>query len=302
MRNAFIEQLYTLAQQDERIVLLTADLGYSVIEKFAQNFPNRFYNVGIAEQNMIGVATGLAEAGFIPFCYSIAPFTLLRPYEFIKNGPVLHNLKVRLVGIGGGFEYGDLGYTHYCLEDIGVSRVFPNLQSYFPINSLNASDMLSKTYDLDSPIYYRIGKNKNSITESIIKSYSDKGVESLHYNEKYKTAVIALSSTVDQAEKAFHLASENQKAFNLYALTKINPVSQEEIKEILLQHNKIITVESHYLSGGLGSILAEIIADNHINCQLIRLAVDREVDSFIGSQNFMEEKYNIDYKAILKNL
>src|SRR6266545_4429908 len=105
MRRAFIEALADVADRDERIVLLTGDLGFSVIEPFADRHRARFVNVGVAEQNMVGVATGLAEAGFIPFTYSIATFATLRPLEFIRNGPVLHRLPVRVVGVGGGFEY-----------------------------------------------------------------------------------------------------------------------------------------------------------------------------------------------------
>ena len=107
-------------RSDERIVLLTGDLGFTVFEPFAERFPDRFFNVGVAEQNMVGVATGLAEAGFIPFVYSIATFATLRPYEFIRNGPVLHRLPVRIVGVGGGLEYGTNGFTP--LRARGLSR------------------------------------------------------------------------------------------------------------------------------------------------------------------------------------
>src|SRR5579872_6006431 len=117
MRSTFIKTLADLAESDKRIILLTADLGYNALEPFVQQFPNRYINVGVAEQNMIGIATGLAEAGFIPFVYSIVTFATLRPYEFIRNGPVLHRLPVRIVGVGTGFEYSHNGASHYGLED-----------------------------------------------------------------------------------------------------------------------------------------------------------------------------------------
>src|SRR5215207_10205432 len=106
MRPQFAQGILELADRDDRVVLLTGDLGYTVLEPFAERFPDRFYNVGVAEQNMVGLATGLAEAGFVPFCYSIATFGTLRPYEFIRNGPLAHDLPVRIVGVGGGFDYG----------------------------------------------------------------------------------------------------------------------------------------------------------------------------------------------------
>src|SRR5258708_10366625 len=120
MRAAFIHALVELAAHDPRILLLTADLGFMALEPFAQRFPGRLFNMGVAEQNMVGAATGLAEAGFIPYVYSIVTFATLRPYEFIRNGPVLHQLPVRIVGMGGGYEYGPAGATHHGLEDIGV--------------------------------------------------------------------------------------------------------------------------------------------------------------------------------------
>src|SRR5688500_13162986 len=106
MRGAFVKAITELADQDPRVLLLTADLGFMALEPFAERFPDRFFNVGVAEQNMIGLATGLAEAGFIPYVYSIVTFATLRPYEFIRNGPILHQLPVRVIAIGGGFEYG----------------------------------------------------------------------------------------------------------------------------------------------------------------------------------------------------
>ena len=132
MRTAFVNTLAELAALDERILLLTGDLGYMALEPFTDRFPDRFVNVGVAEQNMVGIATGLAEAGFVPFVYSIATFASLRPYEFIRNGPVLHRSRVRIVGVGGGFEYGTAGITHHGLEDVGVMRVQPGLTVIVP--------------------------------------------------------------------------------------------------------------------------------------------------------------------------
>ena len=122
MRKAFVQSLIQLAGADERVILLTGDLGYLVIEEFVEKFPKQFFNMGVAEQNMLGVATGLAEAGFIPFVYSIAPFAALRPFEFIRNGPVYHQLPVRIVGVGQGVEYGFNGNSHFGVEDVGVLR------------------------------------------------------------------------------------------------------------------------------------------------------------------------------------
>src|ERR1039457_3398313 len=140
MRATFIKTLTDLAGTDPRIVLLTADLGYLAVEDFATRFPDRFCNVGVAEQNMIGVATGMAEAGFIPFVYSIGTFAVLRPYEFIRNGPVAQRLPVRIVGIGAGMEYGHEGISHHTIEDIAITRVHPGLMVVAPADPPQRSE------------------------------------------------------------------------------------------------------------------------------------------------------------------
>src|SRR5438132_7656876 len=146
MRKAFVRTLTEIGAADSRVLLLTGDLGYNALEPFAERFPGRFFNVGVAEQNMVGLATGLAESGFVPFVYSIATFASLRPYEFIRNGPILHRLKVRIVGVGGGFEYGSAGSTHHAIEDLGVMRVQPGLTVIAPADPRQTRSALQQTW------------------------------------------------------------------------------------------------------------------------------------------------------------
>jgi transketolase len=159
MRRTFISALETLAESEPRIVLLTGDLGYQVLDGFARRFPSRFINVRVAELNMVGMATGLAEAGYLPFVYSIATFACLRPYEFIRNDPILHQLPVRIVGIGSGTEYGHQGLTHYALEDLGIMRIQPDLLIVAPADARQSKTALMATWDTPQPVYYRLGKD-----------------------------------------------------------------------------------------------------------------------------------------------
>lgn len=159
MRRAFAETLAELATRDPRIVLLTADLGFMALDPFSDAHPDRFFNVGVAEQNMVGVATGMAEAGFIPYVYSIVNFATLRPFEFIRNGPVAHHLPVRIVSVGGGLEYGHNGISHFGLEDIGVLRTQPNLTLVTPCDAQQARAATRATWDHPGPLYLRLGKD-----------------------------------------------------------------------------------------------------------------------------------------------
>src|ERR1700678_1284526 len=156
MRGAFAKTLTELAKEDERVFLLTGDLGYMALEPFAERFPDRFVNVGVAEQNMIGVAAGMAESGSLPFCFSIATFATLRQYEFFRNGPIAHKLPVRIVGVGGGFEYSHNGLSHFALEDIAVMRAQPALRVVAPADFRQTKTALEETWNLPEPIYYRI--------------------------------------------------------------------------------------------------------------------------------------------------
>src|SRR6476659_1180778 len=148
MRGTFVRALVEIADSDPRVLFLTGDLGYTVVEPFAERHADRFFNVGVAEQNMVGLATGLAEAGFIPFVYSIATFASLRPYEFIRNGPILQRLPVRIVGVGGGFEYGPAGPSHHALEDVGAWRMQPDLLLIAPADFEQDGSALRATWNL----------------------------------------------------------------------------------------------------------------------------------------------------------
>lgn len=309
MRNNFINKLIDLATQDPRIVLLTGDLGFSVLEEFAKKFPDRFYNVGIAEQNMLGIATGLAEAGFIPFVYSIASFAVLRPYEFIRNGAILHNLPVRIIGIGAGFEYGNLGTTHHLIEDIAILRLFPNLTIYSPINSKNASEILENSYQENFPIYYRISKNQHSLSDNL--DYQENSHLTQLSNHQGKICVFGIGSIIEEIILAINQSlnqsvnqSLNQSAvkFSSFAITKIDNQLGEKLLPIIKSYEKIITVEAHYINGGIGSIIAEIIAENQLPVKLHRLGVCELSDGIFGDTKFMHKKHNIDWESLVKTL
>ena len=158
MRKAFVSALTELADTDPRVLLLTGDLGFMAVEPFAERHPGRFINVGVAEQNMVGMATGLAEAGYVPFVYSIATFAALRSYEFIRNGPVLHDLPVRIVGVGPGLDYGPNGITHWALEDVAVLRPLPGLAVIAPADDAQTASAVAATAELAGPAYLRLAR------------------------------------------------------------------------------------------------------------------------------------------------
>lgn len=298
MRNEFIAKLVELAEKDERIVFLTADLGFSVVEEFAKKFPKRFYNMGVSEQNMIGVATGLAESGFIPFTYSIGPFSVLRPYEFIKNGPILHNLPVKIVAVGPGYEYGNLGASHHLLEDIAAMRLFPNLFIHVPINGKNAQSILENTYTDNSPGYYRVGKDKKSLSDTLDLDYYRNVVQLSKGQDS--VCIIGLGSIIEEIIPAVNHLKTFDRNVSSYAITRIDNNLAEDLLEIIKKYKTIISVEANYVNGGIGSIIAEVIAENGLKTRLKRLGVKQLSDGVFGSTKFMYKKNGISDNDIIK--
>src|SRR3954468_10781795 len=260
MRRAFAETLAELANEDPRIVLLTADLGFRALEPFAEKFPERFFNVGVAEQNMIGVATGLAEAGFIPFAYSIVSFAVLRPFEFIRNGPVSHQLPVRIVSVGGGLEYGHNGISHYGLEDIALMRTQPGMNIICPCDVPQARSAVRASVDIPGPLYLRLAKED---TTTVSDGRFELGrVDELRGGSDI--AFIVLGPMVHEAMAAADLLDRNGVKCAVLSVPSISSATNESIATEVSRFSNVVTVEAHYATGGLGSLVSEVVAEKNI--------------------------------------
>jgi transketolase len=290
MRAQFTRGIVALAERDDRVVLLTGDLGFTVLEPFAERFPDRFFNVGVAEQNMVGVATGLAEAGFVPFTYSIATFASLRPYEFIRNGPALHELPVRLVGVGGGLDYGHNGVSHYALEDIGVLRLQPGVTVVVPADSAQAQAALTATADLMRPVYFRVGKEAHAVPG--LDGRFELGKAAL-IGKGRDVALIALGPMAHQAvEAAGHLA-ESGIGTTVAVVSSLNPSPEEDLAELLSDVPLAVTIESHYVNGGVGTFTAEVIAERGLESRLIRCGVREMPRGTTGTVGWLNELHGL---------
>lgn len=298
MRGAFARKLAELAEKDERICLLTGDLGFMALEPFSDKHPERFYNMGAAEQNMVGVATGLAEAGFIPFVYSIVTFATLRPYEFIRNGAILNHLPIRVVGIGGGFEYGHNGATHYGLEDVGIMRVQPGMTVLAPADSAQTETILEKTWDMEGPIYYRLGKNDKPIVPSLDGKFEFDAVQKVK-NGKDMLVVSMGAIAVETAEAVETINASGISCGHLVVST-LNPPPVEDLVANLKDYSTVVTVEAHYVCGGLGSLICEVVAENKLDTRVIRAALKESPDGLTGSQQYLHDKYGISRDKIVE--
>ncbi len=296
MRGAFAKTLTELAAKDSRIYLLTGDLGYMALEPFAEKFPDRFINVGVAEQNMVGIATGLAEAGFIPVVYSIVTFASLRPYEFIRNGPILHQLPVRIAGVGGGVEYGHNGATHYGLEDIGVMRVQPGITVVAPADAGQTKTALEKTYDLPGPVYYRLGKDDRIVVPGLDGKFDLGKTQTIKKGKDL--LLLAMGGISYETAKAAELLSKEGIEAEVVIVASVNPAPVEDLKQVLSQYRQAVTVEAHYASGGLASLVSEVVAQAGINCKISRCAIEQSPDGETGGQAYLYNKFGLSAEAI----
>jgi transketolase len=291
MRKAMIDALVGLAERDPRVLFLTADLGFTVVEPFADRFPDRFFNVGVAEQNMLGLATGLAEGGFIPYVYSIATFSALRPYEFIRNGPVLQNLPVRIIGVGGGFDYAPAGPTHYALEDVGALRMLPGLHVVAPADARQCRSALLSIHPLPGPAYFRLGKDE---------AYEVPGLEGrfepgrAHVVREGKDVVfLAMGTMAAACMEAAEILSGRGIESAVMVVASMSPPPVGDLVEVLSRFRSAITVESHYAVGGLGSLVCETAAERNLDCKVARCGVTGNPAGAQGRPEFMNRMHGL---------
>lgn len=283
--------LVELAERDPRIVLLTADLGFMALEPFIEAFPDRFFNVGVAEQNMVGLATGLAEAGMVPFVYSIAPFAALRPYEFIRNGPLLHGLPVRVVGIGGGMEYGPNGISHYALEDVALMRTQPSMTVVVPADHQQTAAALFATAAVPGPIYFRLGKDDTKVVPGLDGAFEVGRLQRIRAGRD--AAIIAMGPIAGEAMAAAELLAAKGLDCAVAVVASVAPAPAEDLALLLSGRPLAVTIEVHYLNGGLGSLVSEVVAERGLGVRVVRRGVRSMPDKLVGSQRYMEKSFGL---------
>lgn len=301
MRAAAIRTLTELAAHDPRIVLLTADLGFTVVDSFAERFPDRYWNVGVAEQDMVGMATGMAEAGLIPFTYSIATFSSLRPYEFIRNGPVHHRLPVRVLAIGGGFEYGTAGPTHHGVEDLALMRALPGLTVIAPADHEQAASAISATWDLPGPIYYRLGKDDRSVVPGLRGRFQLGSAQTVREGTG-GVVIVALGPVAREAVAAAETLAARGVDSRVMVVASVSPAPVEDLIRAFDLADEVVTVEAHSVVGGLGSLVSEIVAERRLGCRVVRCGVSMGPDGVGGSEAFLNARHDLDRIGIARTV
>ena len=296
MVDAFITSLINAAKNDESIVLLTGDLGYGVVTRFEKEFPNRFFNCGVAEQNMIGVAAGLASEGKKVFVYSIGNFVTQRVLEHLRNDVCFMNLDVNIVAMGAGLEYGQLGFSHHTTEDLACMRACPNFSIYSPATAKECEYSMQKMLNSSSPTYLRINKAGARLEETEVNML----------NKVFgggDIAIFATGTIVAEAVEAAKTLAKNNIDVAVYSCPVVKGLGvKEKIKAELEKYKLVISLEEHSKIGGFGSSISGIIATEKNMPRLIIMGIDDKFLDTVGDRNYLRHCYNIDSCAIIEKI
>lgn len=301
MRTAFIEALCEVAAKDPRVWLLTGDLGYSVLEAFSSAHPRRFVNAGVAEQNMTGVAAGLALAGNVVFTYSIANFPTLRCLEQIRNDVVYHQLPVKIVAIGGGLTYGTHGYSHHGVEDLAAMRMLPGMTVLAPGDPYETRCAVEAVVRQPGPCYLRLGKAGEPTVHHHRASF-EVG-KAIKLSDGQDVTLISTGGMLAQTVATAERLSERGISCRVLSMHTVKPLDAQAVRDAAAQTGAVVTVEEHSVVGGLGSAVAEVLAEiRGTRAPLFRFGLPDAISHRIGSPAFLWEAVGTLDDFVARNL
>jgi len=298
MRDAFLSKITELATKDKDIVLLTGDLGFGVFEEFEVAFPGQYFNVGVSEQNMTGLAAGLALEGKKVITYSIGNFPTLRCLEQIRNDVCYHDLNITIVASGGGFSYGSLGMSHHTTEDIAIMRALPAMRVVAPGTLWEAGEATEALIKYDGVGYLRLDK---TVFEGDSPPFSLGG--SIRYKEGSDVTLLTTGGILRDVVEAAQLLQLQGVDASVVSMHSIKPIDKDAIIVAAKETGGIVTVEEHNIDGGLGSAVAEVCMDNNIAPKaFLRIALDDRYSSIVGSQDYLKAHYGMDATSIFEKV
>lgn len=298
MRIAFVKTLYELARKNKDIILVTGDLGFSVFENYIKKLPKQYLNAGVAEQNMTGVAAGMAMEGKIPFIYSIVPFVTMRNFEQVRNDICYQGLNVKIVGVGSGFSYGMYGHTHYGLEDVGILRTLPGITILSPGDPVEAELATREALSISGPVYIRLGKaGEPTVHKSKPDFHIGKGIM---VREGRDLAILASGTMLPTAlETANFLRDYSVMVVSMHTIKPLDEILIKKLSKIM---KGIFTLEEHSIIGGLGSAVAEVLAENEAKITFRRFGSPDRFNTIAGSQQFMRKNNGLSAVYIAEEI
>jgi transketolase len=300
MRNAFADEILKLAREDQRIVLLMGDIGNRLFDKYRAEFPDRFYNCGIAEANMVSMAAGLAGSGFRPVCYTITPFLTYRVMEQIRLDVCYHHQPVILVGTGAGLSYASLGATHHSLEEMGMLRLLPDLVVACPGDEKELRGTLRTSFQQDHPVYIRIGKKGEPVIHDEIPKITFGKSLSLKQSTG-KGAILAAGNLLPLAMEV----AEQLKDVEVWSMVTIKPLDHSLLKRIFVEKEWVAVLEEHSILGGASGAISEWMSDQSrekVQARLIKCGTPDEFLHLAGEQEFAREHFGLVAEAVIERI
>ncbi len=301
MRTAFIKTLEKLAEKDKKVCLLVGDLGFGVVIDYSERFPEQFVNMGVAEQNMTGVAAGMALTGKVVFTYSISNFPTLRCMEQIRNDVCYHNANVKIVCVGGGVAYGSVGVTHFATEDIAMMRSLPNMTVVAPGDPYETRRATEAVAGHQGPCYLRLGRvGEPTLHESDAPFEIGKAIQ---LRDGADVTLIATGSVLQTAlEVGERLAADGCSA-RVLSMHTIKPLDEAAVAAAASQTSAIVTLEEHSVIGGLGSAVLETLSDQGLTgVPVKRIGLPPKFASTVGNQEYLWEVYGLSPDKIFRTI
>jgi len=301
MRTAFFNAVTALCAADRRVMLITADLGFGHVERFAARFSEQFLNVGVAEQNLAGVATGLALSGRHVFVYSIGNFPTMRCLEQVRNDICYHRAHVTIVTSGGGLSYGSLGMSHHVTEDLAIMRSLPNMTVIAPGDPIEAGAATLSAARLDGPCYLRLARagDRNVHGESIDFTIG----RAVVVRRGDDVTLISTGGMLDAAVRvADRLRAERSLSVRVLSMHTVKPLDEHAISAAARETRGVVTLEEHSIVGGLGGAVAEVIADRTLSVPFARVALPSTFISVAGSQEYLRSAYGLSDDTIAETI
>lgn len=294
MRNAFFSALTELAREDERVELIVGDVGFGAMEPFAAEFPDRVLNAGIAEQNMAGVATGLALTGSVVFTYSIANFPTLRCLEQLRNDACYHRANVKVVAVGGGLSYGSLGMSHHATEDLAILRALPGMAVAVAGDGHEAAALTREVAGMEGPAYLRLGKAGEPAVHETTPDLPPGSSVVVKPGEDL--AVLACGSMLPIAVEVATLLSRDGLDARVVSMPWISPIDEDAVRAAAATR-LVVTLEEHSVVGGLGGAVAELLAESP-GAPLLRIGLPHRSENMVGDQEFLRRRHGLDAGSV----
>lgn len=288
MRTAFINTLLRRAKKDRNIFLLTADLGFKLFDKYRETLPNQFVNMGVAEQNMVSVAAGMALSGKKVYCYSMVPFLVMRAFEQIRVDVCNHHLNVTLVGVGGGLSYGFEGMTHHGFEDIAVMRSLPGMTVTAPGDPIECEAIVEESFDYKGPMFIRLGANNNpAIHKKGTEIKIGKGVV---VREGTDACIVGTGSMLRFGVELVDNLNDNEVNASYVSMHTVKPLDDLLLRDLAGKYRAIFTIEEHSKIGGLGSAVSEYLLEIGYGGKFRRIGLPDSYCNEIGNYDFLRDK------------